>query len=739
MKTTLLVLLTLSFFADTGICQPGVAWMRMYDNNGEECFYDVYGAMNEDYVLCGESSGRFWLVRVDNEGAQLWSNTYNGNRARSIIEADNGNLVCGGYNGDNFHALMVNADGELIWENDYGLGRCKAVIELKDGRFVLAGRTEVNGNRQGYVVLINAEGQALWARNYGNIDDGWREALYAMRETEGGIIVAGDVHPNAATQFWVIKINFDGELLWDRNHGDGRNVGQAWDMTSTEDGFVFTGWHAFGLDHPYALKIDALGREVWWQCYENHRDHMNKGTGIVRMREGGFAIVGYGQAVRGDAPRGEKPFAVRTTSQGVFRWEVFYSFWENEGFGQYENEFHSVIVTDENEIVAAGTINVIDEEQVSQEGLLMKLQPDVLEPIIFYWSPEDTILSALPSDTLQFIVRARDQQGNDLNNLWIMGEDTLGRDTTTTVVFEDFGEFQLHCQISNDEGTSEITWHIAVVEWYIDMFQPDSTNIAIRRGSSIDFTHHIRAIDEREFTYRWDHFGRGGNFEIEGDDSINFIFNLTGEHLIRAAIMHNIEQKTVEWDVNVHSILWWWWPHEFELSVPQDTTMAFEVFPFNEESDSLEYTWFLYDEELDSNNSSIEIPFTEIGEYEITAYATEGIEADTIRWIVGVQERSFTADETGLSSLPTSPVFYTAAPNPFNSLTRIEFYLPGSMNLKAGVFDHNGRLVRQIDRGELLAGWHEIAFDAEGLASGLYLLQLCSGRVNNIQKVILLK
>jgi len=292
-------------------------------------------------------------------------------------------------------------------------------------------------------------------------------------------------------------------------------------------------------------------------------------------------------------------------------------------------------------------------------------------------------------------------------------------------------------EVSDGELADSARWMTHVTEFYISEFSPDSTNLEIRRNRSVDFTHHVRAIEDLEFEYRWEHFGRGGNFEFEGEDSVRFDFELTGEHIIRALVTRGEEIESVEWDVNVRSIIWWWWPHELSISAPVDTTMEFAVFPFNEESDSLEYSWFINNEVLESDSSLIEIPFPEIGEYLITAYAQEGVEVDTIRWTVNVEELSFIMDEADQADLPTSPILYPASPNPFNSQTIISFYLPHNDRVHVTVNDLVGRQISELHSGMMSAGKHSLNWNADKFPSGLYIVSLETNNVRINQKVIL--
>jgi len=68
-------------------------------------------------------------------------------------------------------------------------------------------------------------------------------------------------------------------------------------------------------------------------------------------------------------------------------------------------------------------------------------------------------------------------------------------------------------------------------------------------------------------------------------------------------------------------------------------------------------------------------------------------------------------------------------PNPFSSITGLRFYLPRAGKADLAVFDIRGRRVRQLARGELTQGWHEVVWDGTDRAgrrvtAGVYFSRL---------------
>jgi len=78
-------------------------------------------------------------------------------------------------------------------------------------------------------------------------------------------------------------------------------------------------------------------------------------------------------------------------------------------------------------------------------------------------------------------------------------------------------------------------------------------------------------------------------------------------------------------------------------------------------------------------------------------------------------------------------------PNPFNPETNISFFTPSSGRTVVKVLDILGKEIRILLDGNLNAGNHKLKFDGEGIATGIYFLQVEFESQKLIKKMILLK
>lgn len=113
---------------------------------------------------------------------------------------------------------------------------------------------------------------------------------------------------------------------------------------------------------------------------------------------------------------------------------------------------------------------------------------------------------------------------------------------------------------------------------------------------------------------------------------------------------------------------------------------------------------------------------------------------DNISLICG---NSTSAQDPDLPGLPKAAL-YQNHPNPFNPETTIRFALAAPLEVKLEIFNLRGQLVKELVKGYLPAGNHQITWDGRDRAgrqvgSGIYLYRMQSGTYSKTLKMALLK
>ena len=92
-----------------------------------------------------------------------------------------------------------------------------------------------------------------------------------------------------------------------------------------------------------------------------------------------------------------------------------------------------------------------------------------------------------------------------------------------------------------------------------------------------------------------------------------------------------------------------------------------------------------------------------------------------------------------LAALPEKFDLKPNYPNPFNPSTQIAFDLPESTDVRLMVFDVLGRQVATLINQSMKAGTHTVSFDAQRLASGVYIYRLEAGSFSMTRNMMLIK
>ncbi|MEO0558004.1 MAG: T9SS type A sorting domain-containing protein, partial [Bacteroidota bacterium] len=117
---------------------------------------------------------------------------------------------------------------------------------------------------------------------------------------------------------------------------------------------------------------------------------------------------------------------------------------------------------------------------------------------------------------------------------------------------------------------------------------------------------------------------------------------------------------------------------------------------------------------------SLQAPYVAGGDVIATATDAEGNTSE-----FGAPNVSVGADRD--PSLPDAFALAMPWPNPVRHRVTVRVALPKASRLTVEVYDALGRRVRQLDDDDRPAGWHELALDADGLASGVYLVRMTAG------------
>ncbi|MEL7021368.1 MAG: hypothetical protein AAGK47_07170, partial [Bacteroidota bacterium] len=268
-------------------------WDRAIGGNDEDILRTIVKTEDNGYLLGGYSlsnrSGEksadsygdrdFWVVKIDQIGNIQWDRTFGGadrDQLLSIKPTFDNEFILGGwsqsdisgvkttptYGGNDFWVVKMTENGDMVWDVTYG-GDNEDVLQdiepTSDGSFVLGGfsRSSISGNKISaslgeqdfYIIKINRNGNRIWERSLGGAKN---DLAYEVRETRlGNYAIAGQTFSgiNATkteneenrVDYWLVTLDPNGTSVWSEVYGGSSNDALAELDIASDGGFVMAG------------------------------------------------------------------------------------------------------------------------------------------------------------------------------------------------------------------------------------------------------------------------------------------------------------------------------------------------------------------------------------------------------------------------------------------------------------------------------------------------------------------
>ena len=89
--------------------------------------------------------------------------------------------------------------------------------------------------------------------------------------------------------------------------------------------------------------------------------------------------------------------------------------------------------------------------------------------------------------------------------------------------------------------------------------------------------------------------------------------------------------------------------------------------------------------------------------------------------------------------MPDELLLVSAYPNPFNPVTNISFGIDTDAYVQVKIYDITGKEIATLANCAYLSGYHNLTWNADNFASGMYFVRLEANNYIQTQKLLLLK
>jgi hypothetical protein len=264
-----------------------VLWQKCLGGSEGELFFSIQQTSDGGYIAAGftysndgdvsgnHGNGDGWVVKLDASGNLLWQKCLGSSDydyAESVQQTSDGGYIVAGYTGSNGGdvsgnhgggdgwVVKLDVSGNLLWQKCLGGSGGDVIASIQqtsDRGYIVAGYTSSNdgdvsgnhGHMDAWVVKLNLSGEIDWQKCLGGSLTDYAESV--QQTSDGGYIAAGrtgsndgDVSGNhgGAYDFWVVKLDASGNLLWQKALG-GYNDDRASSIQQTSDGgYIVAGY-----------------------------------------------------------------------------------------------------------------------------------------------------------------------------------------------------------------------------------------------------------------------------------------------------------------------------------------------------------------------------------------------------------------------------------------------------------------------------------------------------------------
>ena len=335
--------------------------------------------------------------------------------------------------------LSVSYSQQIEWKKCFGGSNEEmafSIINSNDNGFIIAGNSKSNdgdvssnnGSSDFWVIKINLDGDIIWENNYGISN---YERAYAITQAhDGGYIMAGyrnmiDGQPTNS-DFLVVRIDEDGNLMWEESYG-GTDFDNARHIIKTNDnGYIVAGISTLS-DNFYqksvrVIKINDSGNIVWEKTFFE-TNCMNFGSSILTPDNGILFIAD-------DCESDSDYIIVKLDANGNMEWQKVYG-------GSLADKPAAIKHCEEGGYVIVGSSASQDGDVTNNHGgfdyWVIKIDDNgnLLSSKCFGGSETDQAYDVIQNDSNEFIVvgASLSQDGDVTNNTdkkdyWIINIDS---------------------------------------------------------------------------------------------------------------------------------------------------------------------------------------------------------------------------------------------------------------------------------------------------------------------------
>lgn len=313
-----------------------IIWKKTWGSEKDESVRSL--TLNEDgsFVVMGTTSFGYGGMPAEEQGTDCW-------------------------------LAHFDSDGTIVWEavikEVATHHNARSIIAAPDNGYVIVGdiidqtSSNTTSNTTGWIAKLNNRGEIHWQKNLGPAGGGVPEETKTANAVaitpDGGYIVAGGEASSFHDDynFWVIKLNSDGEEEWQNTFGGAVSNStsiDSWDggassiAVTADGGYIIAGVTAtngrhvtgnHGSSDYWIVKLDSHGKMLWQKALGGSEDE--DANSLAVTPDGGYIVAGFASSQDGDvqgvrigAFNYKDIWVVKLDQVGQIEWQKALGGWE---------------------------------------------------------------------------------------------------------------------------------------------------------------------------------------------------------------------------------------------------------------------------------------------------------------------------------------------------------------------------------------------------------------------------
>lgn len=252
-------------------------------------------------------------LKITNDITYRYDYQYIEEGISAISTSDGGFIIAGNLNRYYNHLrgdiilLKYNSDCEMSWKtvlSDSNTSQyVSEIIQDTSGNFLVVSDLFGNNGREPTLTKFDQSGNLLWEINVDeriNDENGIYSAASLIETTDGNYALAGNWNPNENSplypdsNFSLIKISKDGEVLFKKNYGAPNHNEHSWTLLENSNKkfiLVGTGPGQNRDANMKLIKLDSDGTLIWEKDYGGSKNEFPKSA--ISTNAGNIVIAGY--------------------------------------------------------------------------------------------------------------------------------------------------------------------------------------------------------------------------------------------------------------------------------------------------------------------------------------------------------------------------------------------------------------------------------------------------------------